>query len=223
LSTHRIYQPEAAVTVQQLHHSIIEQRLSYSSILEELENYSLNLLRHYKVENPAVTIEISNHHPELIAESPTVIFDSEMDLEDFQFTVAKAYGFEDWVAVEALSTTKHDPAFEMAINILLSGHIQVLSDHLRQYPQVINQRSAYGHRAGLIHYLGSNGIEIWRQIVPSNLEELLRVLVKAGADPDMTANLYGKTNLLALLTTSDHAWKAKVAKPTIERLQTRVF
>jgi len=211
------------VTVQQLHHSIIEHRLSYSSVLEELENYSLNLLRHYKVGNPAVAIEISNHHPELIACSPTVILDSEMDLEDFQFTVAKAYGFEDWTAVEPLSSVKHNPHFETAVDILLSGHIHALNDHLTQYPEVVQQRSAYGHRAGLIHYLGSNGVEIWRQIVPSNLEELLRTLVKLGADPDMTANIFGENNLLALLTTSDHAWKAKVAKPTIERLQTRVF
>ncbi|MFK7806381.1 MAG: hypothetical protein AB8F74_01145 [Saprospiraceae bacterium] len=168
-------------------------------------------------------MEISNHHPELVGASPDFIFAAEMDLDDIQFTVAKAYGFEDWEAVKTLGKKKHDPAFEMAVDILLTGKIEVLEDHLAQYPEVIHQRSAYGHRAGLIHYLGANGVEIWRQIVPNNLEELLRFLIKSGADPDMTADIYGVNNLLALLTSSDHAWKAGVARQTIRRLQGRVF
>lgn len=223
MHTHKIYQSEAVVTVQQLHYAIIEQRLTYPSVFIELENYMLNLQRHYEVGNPAVVVEVANHHPELIASPPKEVFHVEMELEDFQLTIAKAYGFEDWKAVRALKNTKHNPAFEMAIDILLTGRIDVLAAHLKQYPEVINQRSAYGHQAGLIHYLGSNGVEIWRQIVPNNLEELLCFLVEKGADPDMTAHLYGENNLLALLTSSDHAWKAGVAKKAITALRTRNF
>jgi hypothetical protein len=202
---------------------ILERRLSYSSVFQELQNYVINLQNHYMVGNPAVTVEISNHFPPLIASAPKEIFYVEMERHDFELTIARAYGFDTWEHVKALSTTKHDPAFEMAVDILLSGRIDLLGDYLRQYPYLIHQRSAYGHRAGLLHYLGSNGVEIWRQIVPDNVEDILRFLVAQGADPDMTANLYGASNLLALLTSSDYAWKAGVAKPTIQRLKSRVF
>jgi hypothetical protein len=223
LNTHNIYQPDIVIAVQQLHQDILERRLSYPSVFHELRNYAINLQGQYQAGNPAVTIEISNHFPPLIAASPKEIFYVEMEPDDFELTIAKAYGFNTWEDVKAMSETAHDPAFEMAVDILLTGQIDVLGDHLKQYPHLIHQRSVYGHRAGLIHYLGANGVEIWRQIVPDNVEDILRFLVLQGADPDMTANLYGVNNLLALLTSSDHAWKAGVAKTTIQRLKSRVF
>jgi hypothetical protein len=211
------------MAVQQLHQNILDRRLSYPSVFHELKNYAINLQGQYQVGNPAVSIEISNYFPPLIAASQKEIFYVEMEPHDFELTIAKAYGFSSWENVKAMSETTHDPLFEMAVDILLTGQIEVLGDLLKQYPHLVHQRSSYGHRAGLIHYLGSNGVEIWRQVVPDNLEEILRFLVVKGADPDMTADLYGVNNLLALLTSSDHAWKAGVAKPAIQRLKSRVF
>ena len=215
----RTYQAKEVVAVQQLHHHILEQRLSYPSLFAELNAYAINLQQHYQMGNPAVSIEIAYYHPNYIACTPKEIFAADLSLTDFQITIARTYGFDNWQAVHRLMNVQHQPNFEMAIDILLTGRIDVLEDHLKQFPQVLHQRSAYGHRAGLIHYLASNGVEIWRQTVPLNLKKLLAYLLQNNCDPHMQAKLYGENSLLPLLITSDHAWKAGVAKEAISLLK----
>jgi hypothetical protein len=64
----------------------------------------------------------------------------------------------------------------------------------------------------LLHYVGSNGVETYRQKVPLNLAEITRLLVDAGAHVNATANMYGGgSTALGLLVTSDHPAKAGVA------------
>ena len=78
-------------------------------------------------------------------------------------------------------------------------------------PSLVHRRSSFGHRSTLLHYVGSNGVETYRQRVPMNLAEITRLLVEAGADVNATANMYGGgSTTLGLLVTSDHPAKAGV-------------
>ena len=64
---------------------------------------------------------------------------------------------------------------------------------------------------GKRNYIGSNGVETYRQRVPLNLAEITRLLIDAGADVNATANMYGGgSTALGLLVTSDHPARAGV-------------
>ena len=41
-------------------------------------------------------------------------------------------------------------------------------------PSLIHRRSSFGHRSTLLHYVGSNGVETYRQRVPMNLAEIAK-------------------------------------------------
>jgi hypothetical protein len=98
----------------------------------------------------------------------------------------------------------------MAVDTLLRGDIQKLRGLLAADPSLVHQRSSFGHHATLLHYVGSNGVETYRQRVPMNLAEITRLLIEAGANVNAKANMYGGSTALGLLVTSDHPAKAGV-------------
>lgn len=101
---------------------------------------------------------------------------------------------------------------------MLSGDVEKLRGLLSSDPTLIHQRSSFGHRSTLLHYVGSNGVETYRQRVPMNLTEITRLLVDAGADVNATASMYGGSTTLGLLITSDHPAKAGVTGDVLKVL-----
>jgi len=219
LSHQPIYIEESIGKVIRMHQSIIDRRLDYNSVYDELNAYANNLYDHFRLGNPATAVEISNYHPDFIGKNPDYILSSEIELEDMQLVIAREYGFKNWTQVRAQMESPLDIPFEKCVDDLLSGDLVLLKATLVQKPELINMRSPYGHRAGLIHYLGSNGVEIWRQVVPKNLVEVLKLMIDFNADLQMQANIYGTNSLLALLTSSGHPWKAGVAREAISVLR----
>jgi hypothetical protein len=62
-----------------------------------------------------------------------------------------------------------------------------------------------------LHYAAANGVEIYRQVVPLNLAELVALLIDGGADVDAPARAYGADlRPLDLLLTSGHPHEAGV-------------
>lgn len=202
-----------------MHQSIIDSRLAYPSIYEELSAYANNLYDQFRLGNSVATIEISNYHPDFIGKDVDYILSSEVELEDILLVIARQYGFKNWTEVESQKDTAINVEFEKCVDDLLSGDLVLVKATLVQNPNLINMRSQYGHGAGLIHYLGSNGIELWRQVVPQNLVEVLKLMIDFNVDLSMQANIYGSNSLLALLTSSGHPWKAGVARDAIDVLR----
>jgi ankyrin repeat protein len=67
------------------------------------------------------------------------------------------------------------------------------------------------HRATLLHYVAANGVEGYRQKTPRNAVEVARVLLRAGAEVDALADLYGtRCTTLSLLVSSCHPAQAGV-------------
>ena len=140
-------------------------------------------------------------------------------LDDARETIAREYGFADWADVEVRGNEPPDRAFEAAVDAILAGRIDDLRELLKRRPELVRERSAYGHQATLLHYVGSNGVETYRQVVPANLVEVTRVLLEAGADVNAEANFYGSgCAVLGLLITSAHPVEAGVMDAMVDLL-----
>jgi hypothetical protein len=135
---------------------------------------------------------------------------------DARLTVARDHGFASW----STAGGECDPIFELAVDAVVLGRIEELDRLLADAPDLIRRRSAYGHRATLLHYTAANGVEIRRQVVPANAAEVTARLLDAGADAAARLHAYGGTpDTLAMLKSSAHPRAAGVAAD-IERALT---
>ena len=130
-----------------------------------------------------------------------------LSARDARLMVARDHGFAAWDVV----TGECDPTFELAVDAVVLGRIEELGRLLAQAPDLVTRRSAYGHRATLLHYTAANGVEIRRQVVPANAAQIAATLLRAGADPAARLNAYGRTfDTLAMLESSAHPRDAGV-------------
>ena len=207
-----IYIPDEVRLVRRLHQQTLDNGSSYGTVFQQLEDFVKNLLQAYPQKDMATIIEIKNHHPQFLGASPEKIFEAKLSKADLQLVIARAYGFADWSIAKSAGNQAFSEPFEKAIDLLLSGAKKELLDLLTAQPELLHQRSAYGHHAGLIHYLGSNGVEIWRQVVPSNITEIANMLIELGADKKMKAPIYGISDVKMLIDSSAHPWDAGIGQ-----------
>jgi ankyrin repeat protein len=75
------------------------------------------------------------------------------------------------------------------------------------------------HRAQLLHYVASNGVEGYRQRTPANVLDVARLLLETGSDPNAVAYLYGGAcTTMSLLVSSAHPAKAGKHAPLVDLL-----
>src|SRR4029077_225533 len=117
-------------------------------------------------------------------------------LADAQFVIARSHGFESWPKlvkhIEALVRGNSQASqFEAAADAIVAGDAATLERLLHENPELIRARSTREHRATLLHYISSNGVEGYRQITPKNAVKIAGILLKAGAQVDAEADVYG--------------------------------
>jgi len=157
--------------------------------------------------------EINNYHPDFLGQSFAQLANHTFTIQDYQTTIAREYGFASWQTVEGLKEATYHFTFENAVNFLLNGNIQALSQLLTHESHLIKSTSQYGHRATLLHYVSSNGVEIWRQSAPNNLVEMTKLLLLKGADKTAKMQVYdGLFTPYELLTSSIHPYNAGIGK-----------
>ncbi len=145
-------------------------------------------------------------------------------LAEAQFILARAHGFASWPKlaehIAALaSTTSHISNFEAAADAIVAGDTAALQRLLREDPKLIHARSAREHGATLLHYVSANGVEGYRQKTPKNVVEIAEILLKAGAEVDGTADVYGGgATTLGLAATSVHPERAGVQNELLQLL-----
>ncbi len=132
------------------------------------------------------------------------IFSSEFTLEDARNCVAQDFGYENWNEVNKLGDSKPDAGFESLVDSLLAGDLEVIKHAIATEPELVHQRSSYPHKSTLLHYTGSNGVEGYRQVVPSNLADIVDCLLSSGADMFLEAQVYGGCTAEELMKTSKH-------------------
>jgi hypothetical protein len=138
-----------------------------------------------------------------------------------QAIIAREHFFPSWEAFAAFAAARRDPRspvarFEAAAEAVVDGDLETLSRLLREDPDLVRARSMRRHHATLFHYVGSNGIEGFRQRAPKNLVAIAAALLDAGADVNATAQMYGERDTtLYLAATSIHPVLAGVLEPLL--------
>lgn len=134
---------------------------------------------------------------------------------DAKFILLRTHFFHSWPAFTAFMKAKADPAsmiskFESAVDAIVDGNENTLRILLNENPELIKMRSQRLHRATLLHYIGANGIEGFHQKTPKNANNLLMILLRAGADVNAEAEMYQRDTTIGLVATSIHPLKAGV-------------
>jgi hypothetical protein len=215
----RVYVSDQVREVERLHCDLLTDAVRQLPIREQLDRQAHRIVQAHKAGDRAVVTHITCWHPKLVCHSADEIMNSDFTLDDARQTIARECGFADWSDVEARGANPPDPDFELAVDTLLRGDVETLRGLLTGDPSLIHQRSSFGHRSTLLHYVGSNGVETYRQRVPMNLAEITRLLIEAGADVNAKANMYGGSTALGLLVTSDHPAKAGVTGDVLKVLE----
>lgn len=121
-----------------------------------------------------------------------------------QLVLARIHGFSSWGAlarhIEALRDS-HSPVarFEAAVDAVVSGDLPALGRMLAERPGLAHERSTRSHGATLLHYVSANGVEGYRQRTPPNIVAITKALLRAGADPNATAESYGASDTPLML------------------------
>jgi ankyrin repeat protein len=150
--------------------------------------------------------------------------DGRCRLADAQLIITRSHGFETWAKLlkHLKGLTQKDSAiarFELAADAIIKGDTKTLKRLLRNDPQLVHARSTRKHRATLLHYTSANGVEGYRQKTPPNIVEITELLLKAGAEVDAEADVYGGgATTLGLAATSVHPFRAGVQNPLIQLL-----
>ncbi len=199
-----VYAADEITGIRQLHADLLTPDARATPISDWLDQQAHRIADAHSTGNAVVVPHIACWHPTLVGKSRDEILAATFSIDDARETIAREYGFADWTSASQLA---NEPAaeFEEAIDTLLCGDVNSLEQLLKENPRLASARSNFGHRATLLHYVGSNGVETWRQVVPSNLAELAQTILDAGADVNATAEMYGGgSTTLGLLLTSAH-------------------
>ena len=211
--TSKIYIHQNTQKVYNLHKTAIEQINENTTVLTQLTDFADNLFTAWQARNPVCKGQINNWHPDYIGKKLDVIFKAKFTLADARLSIAKDCGFDDWGVVKKLGNVHFNLDFEKAVATLLAGNLIALQKQLTQYPSLVHLRSTYGHQATLLHYAGSNGVEMWRQQTPYNLPEIVQFLVDAGADKNAKMKVYGgHFTTWDMVATSAHPHEAGVVE-----------
>ncbi len=127
--------------------------------------------------------------------------------------IAEAHHFASWAQYAAMAAALDDPAssiaqFEAAADAIVAGDVAELERRLRRDRGLISARSTRTHRSTLLHYVGANGVESFRQKTPANAVRIAEALLDAGADVEAMADMYGGATKLGLVATSIHPQRA---------------
>lgn len=185
--------------------------------LRQLEDY-------YKPGHPLTADELRERTRQQLSRlSGTEHPGTEISVDDARLLVAHSHGFESWLKLAEYIDAMNQPRssvsrFEAAVEAVITGDLPTLGSLLREDPQLISARSMRSHHATLLHYVGANGVEDYRQKTPKNAVDVAKILLDAGADVNSMADMYRGSTTLGLVATSVHPMVAGVQIPLLETL-----
>ena len=206
-----VYVCSGVQQVSDLHKEMLRAYPGRFLVINVLERQAETLLKAYEQSNPVVCIQLSNWLKDCIGRSPEAILGMGLGLQDMRLCVAHEHGYPNWEVATARGDLPLDPEFEMAVDAVVHGRIEALGEMVEGNPGLVHRASNYGHEAMLLHYVAANGVETWRQMVPSNAAAIARLLIERGADRNARMRVYGGHHTtLELLLTSAHPAEAGV-------------
>lgn len=193
--------------VRELHRHTIALFPEQLTLPEFLERQARTLFDAQQSGDERVCCQISNWNPKFVGAPKTAILNAAFSLQDARITLAREHSFADWEEVLRTEPKKFDPGFERCVNAIVTGDLEFLNSRVDR--GLVCARSPFGHHSTLLHYAAANGVETWRQTVPQNAPEIVRLLLEKGADVNATADMYGGgQTTMGLLVTSAHPAEA---------------
>lgn len=210
MGSESIYIPSLVRDIQNFYGDLLSDP-KIPEVKTHLEQLALRMHQGILEKKEAVLYEINNYHKKYLGMPIELLRDLQLNKEVAYTTIAHEFGFSSWDTVEELHLS-YDSIFEKALSFLLAGQVDKLKETIHAYPKLPIGRSPYGHRATLLHYAASNGVELWRQQVPINIVEMVELLLQAGANKQALMNVYGgEFTTYALAESSAHPYDAKLA------------
>jgi hypothetical protein len=145
---------------------------------------------------------------------------------DARAIITREHDFENFDQVGAHGDALKDSGspvaqFEAAVDAIIDGDRPTLERLLQAHPDLVRARSTRTHHSTLLHYVGANGVEGFRQRTPKNAVQMAEILLDAGADIDAKADMYGGSRTLGLVATSIHPVTAGVQEELMAFLLSR--
>lgn len=215
MSNDNVYVDPQIQKILNLYADVLTGDLYSLPIGRQLELQADRLTEAHHTRDDSVCFQIASWHPELVGKQDDQILSDAFSIDDGRITIAREYGFKNWNDVASIADRQSNVTFEKAVNTMLSGNLDLLKGLIEETPDLISARSQYGHRATLLHYAGTNGVESYRQVVPLNLAEIVDFLIGSGADLTSKANMYGGSTPRGLFETSKHSYESGVDKNVI--------
>ena len=216
------------------------ERLPFRSNLDEYRDQARGLLDACRSGDSGAIRIFNERHPRFLdAKIPWLpkqlaeseIRDAGLYVSDAELTLARWYDFRDWVALAKYveSVTQDGSAvhqFESAVESVITGDVAGLESMLRENPEMVRARSTRvthfdppRHRATLLHYVAANGVEGYRQKTPKNVVDVATILLRAGAEVDALADMYGgQCSTMSMLVSSCHPAQAGVQVALVHTL-----
>jgi len=209
-STASVFVHDHVRAVQDLYGDIIGADALERSCREQIELLADRLAAGHRAHHPGAWVELHNWHPDLVDRTEADVWDLSLGSADFLGAAGRGHGYADPTDVEG-DDTRPSPRFEAVVDAMLRGDLDGLAKDLDDDPTLARGASHWPHRATLLHYATANGVEIYRQVVPSNLPDLVRLIIDHGADVNATSFAYGaRQRPLGLLLSSGHPHLAGV-------------
>lgn len=185
------------------------------SLGQYLSTFAERLYGAAKADHSSFITFIKNHRVDLNKETYGELKDLFKD-RDYLDLSYKIHGFKALVAWDR--EIRFEPRFEQSVDHLLFSNLKTFKDFVKSNQNLLNARSSFGHRASLAHYAGSNGVEIYRQVVPHDLVLKMKFLKnEMQMNFNLEHNIYGgDCNLRDLIQTSAHPLNAGLAKQLLD-------
>lgn len=147
----------------------------------------------------------------------------EYGADDARAIISRTHHFDSWEQFESFTRAISVPGspvalFEAAVDAIVGGEPSILGAMLSEHPELIRARSLRNHHATLLHYVGANGVEGFRQHTPPAAVAVLGLLLSAGAEVNAVADMYGGSTTLGLVATSRHPEQAGLQDALIDVL-----
>jgi hypothetical protein len=164
--------------------------------LEVYNEEAKAFLTAFKAGDPDALRRVKRYHPHLPGRADTndrncvtmaEVRKVKLSLAHAEHVIARGHQFESWAQFAkhiAALNLKNSAVwqFETAVEAIVSGDLITLKHLLRANPELIRARSTREHGATLLHYVGANAVEDYRQKTPKNALKVAQVLLKAGAE-----------------------------------------
>ncbi len=210
-----IYVPDIVRELNELYAGI--NSYDFQNVRKHLQQRGERMLSGIKENKTCVFSVINNYNKKFIGTSIADLAKMEWSHETVLETLAQERGFTSWSEIN--NNLHYDIRFEKAIEFIIQGEIKLLDRHLNDHPDLVYSQSVYNHKAYLLHYCSNNGVEFHRQQVPSNLKEVISVLLSHGADKSSTMSVYGGYfTCLELMNTSAHPRDAGIELKEINEM-----